>query len=76
MKQSSESSAVIFDTESAPVELSSVTTPAAIAEAVWPALVLMVAAPEELTATLTPLARSTAVSRSLTVAAGVPVVPR
>ena len=53
---------------SAPVELLSVTTPAAMLDAVWLALVVIVAAPEAMTAFFTPLARSIAVKTSPTVA--------
>ncbi|MGY3419903.1 sorbitol-specific phosphotransferase system component IIBC [Bradyrhizobium sp. F1.13.4] len=61
---------------SAPVELFSVTAPAAALEAVWPTLVAIVAAPAVMATVFTPLARSIADKRSATVAAGVPAVPR
>ncbi|MET3361639.1 hypothetical protein ABIF60_003034 [Bradyrhizobium japonicum] len=69
-------SALPVTLRSAPVELFSVTAPAPTLEAVWLKLVASVAAPAVMDAVLTPLARSTAVNRSLTVAAGVPAVPR
>ncbi len=45
-------------------------------EAVWLRLVAIVAAPELMETVFTPLARSIALNRSLTVAVGVPAVPR
>ncbi|MGY4596716.1 hypothetical protein ACVWXL_004462 [Bradyrhizobium sp. GM22.5] len=72
-------SALPVTLRSAPVELRSVTLLAVVvptSDGVAPALVLMVAAPALMVATLTPLARSIAVARSPTVAAGVPLVPR
>ena len=74
-------SALPVTLRSAPVELSSVILPAAMDETVWAVptvapLWVMVAAPALIAALFTPLARSTAVRKSATVAAGVPVVPR
>src|SRR5512139_4193581 len=53
-------SALPVTLRSAPDELFRVTAPAAIEDAVWPALVLIVAAPALMAALFTPLARSTA----------------
>ncbi|MGC0396706.1 hypothetical protein ABIF91_009092 [Bradyrhizobium sp. USDA 241] len=61
---------------SAPAELFSVTMPAAIDDGVAAEAAPMVAAPLVIVEVCTPLARSIAVSTSLTVAAGVAAVPR
>ncbi|MGY3034842.1 hypothetical protein ACVIIV_004012 [Bradyrhizobium sp. USDA 4354] len=71
----SRSALPVTDT-SAPAELFSVTMPAVIDDGVAAEAAPMVAAPLVIVEVCTPLARSIAVSTSLTVAAGVPAVPR
>ncbi len=69
-------SALPVTDRSAPVELFSVTTPAAADDAVAAEAAPIVAAPLLIVEVFTPLARSIAVRTSPTVAAGVVLVPR